>query len=84
MLAGKPVICCKLDGMSDEYNGLFLYLEEMSERSILEMLGYLEKLSEEEICKLGNKGREYVLKYKNRRVQTKKFLDFVQEKWINE
>ena len=61
LLAGRPVIAYKLDGMSDDYDGIFMYVEDESIDALKETLRLAAEMSCDEIIERGNKGKVFVV-----------------------
>jgi len=73
MRSGKPVLCCKLEGIPADYDPYLCYMEAGSE-GIVHAVRSLMKHSIEKREELGQAAREYVLFHKNPAVQCKKLL----------
>lgn len=74
LLSGKPVIAYKLDGMSDDYDDVFLYLSEKEDGSIDKMLECISNMDEHQIAQLALKGEEFVKNHNGRKMQCKKII----------
>lgn len=77
LLSGKPVIAYKLDGIPQEYNEYFLYVEDNSVFSLTEKLNEVLSMSYEKRSALGIKGREFVMKNKNTTQTSKKIIQLI-------
>jgi len=76
MRSGKPVLCCRLEGIPSDYDPYLCYMEEGKE-GIIKAIRALMMLSQEERIRLGQDAREYVLQHKNPRVQCRKLLSLL-------
>lgn len=83
MAAGRPVMMFRLDGIPGEYDQFLTYIPEQSTASIRNTIKSLKELRPSELDALGAKGREFVLKHKNRTVQMRRVLDFIHEERNN-
>ena len=77
MASGRPVMMFRLDGIPGEYDPFLTYIPEESAASIRDTAESLRKLSPSELDEMGARGREFVLKNKNRNVQMRRVLDFI-------
>ncbi len=77
LASGTPVVAYKLDGIPDEYDPFISYPKDDSAETLAETLQKLCRLSKDERKQIGLAAQDFVLKEKNRYVQTKKMLDFV-------
>lgn len=77
MRSGKPVLCCRLEGIPRDYDEYLCYIEENGAKGIEAAVRKLMQMPMEERNKLGERGRQYVLEYKNPRVQCKKLLQLL-------
>ena len=69
MASGRPVMMFRLDGIPGEYDPFLTYIPEERAASIRDTVESLRKLSPSELDAMGTRGREFVLKNKNRNVQ---------------
>lgn len=77
LLAARPVICYKLDGIPDEYDSVFIYPDGDSEYYLKKKVDEVLSISDEKAKDIGLRGKEFAIKEKNERVQTKKILDLL-------
>jgi len=77
LLAGVPVVCYKLEGIPHEYDEYLCYIKDDTVKSLAEGIERLCSLNIEERLRIGKRNREFVLKYKNNIVQTKKIIDMI-------
>ena len=77
MASGRPVMMFKLDGVPREYDPFLTYIPEESAASIRDTVEFLRELSPSELDAMGARGREFVLKNKNRNVQMRRVLNFI-------
>lgn len=76
---GTPFASTKLPSIPDEY---FDYVDCLNEGAVEELIRYFNQFDEvdyEERLKKAEKGKEYIFKYKNKQMQTKKMLDLVSQ-----
>ena len=83
MASGRPVMMFRLDGIPGEYDPFLTYIPEESAASIRDTVESLRKLSPSELNAMGARGREFVLKNKNRNVQMRRVLDFIHKEQSN-
>lgn len=74
LLSGKPVIAYKLSGMSNDYDSIFLYLDEKEQNSMKKMFARISNMSDLEIEKLSRKGVEFVKEHNGRKMQSNKVI----------
>jgi len=72
--SGKPVICCKLEGIPDDYDPYLRYITGSGSEGILKAVDQLAELAEEERNEIGQTGRAYVLRCKNPHIQCQKLM----------
>lgn len=77
LLAGKPVIAYKLDGMSDEYDDIFMYINE-SDDSLNEVLEKIANMNNNEIISLAKKGQRFVKGHNGSMIQGKKTVEMIE------
>lgn len=77
MASGRPVMMFRLDGIPGEYDPFLTYIPEESSASIRDTVESLRRLSPSELDAMGARGRDFVLKNKNRNVQMRRVLDFI-------
>lgn len=79
LLTGRPVIAYKLDGIPDEYDNYFFYVEDDSLDSFTKKIEEILLMDEETRSELGNRARSYVLNEKNNISASRKIVDMIQE-----
>ena len=79
LLASRPVIAYKLEGMSDDYDGVFLYVDDNSKEALGHMFKTICNMSCKEINALGEKGHDFVLKHNGSGKQAEKILNMFAE-----
>jgi len=77
MASGRPVLMYKLDGIPDDYDEYLYYIKENSIESMKESIISITGLSKEELSIKGKGARNFVLEYKNGKVQGQKILDML-------
>lgn len=81
MLSGTPIVAYKLDGIPSEYYDYFIPISEEVNGMKSSLIQAIE-LSEEEKRQIGIRAKEFVLKYKNYKIQTSKIIDMLFAKQI--
>ena len=77
LLSGKPVIAYKLDGMSDDYDDVFMYIQEEN-GSLYKMFEKVANMKYEEIITLAKKGKDFVKIHNGRVIQGRKVVGMVE------
>ena len=77
--SGKPVLCCKLEGIPNEYDAYLRYIEPQTAQGLRDAIRKLLVLSAQERAAIGASARNFVLTEKNSRVQSAKLLQFLRE-----
>lgn len=77
--SGIPVIAYKLDGIPAEYDQYLQYVEDDTIDGLKNKLVELCEMPYEQRQKIGGAGRNFVLKEKNSRVQTKSIIELINE-----
>ncbi len=76
--SGRPVVAYKLDGIPDEYDDYIQYVRDNSIDALsLKLVDVCEK-SNEELEAIGRRGKEFVLREKNKFVQTERIMEMVE------
>ncbi len=73
MRSGKPVLCCKLEGIPHDYDAYLNYMESGKD-GIIAAVRKLMSLEPQKRDEQGNAAREYVLHHKNPHTQCQKLL----------
>jgi glycosyltransferase involved in cell wall biosynthesis len=79
MSSGRPVIAYMLDGMPDEYQDYIYTINGNDENAIYCVLRNVLKKDEEELCRKGQKAKEFVLSEKNRKRQCEKVISMLRD-----
>ena len=74
MRAGKPVLCCKLDGIPTEYDDYLTYIEPQNAQGIREAVQAMMARTQTERDGIGRRARDFVLLEKNNDKQGQKTL----------
>lgn len=77
MASGTPTILTRLKGIPKEYFCYSYVLEDESAKGITEIVEAIFKKNEQNRQELGQKAKQFVLEYKNGRVQAQKVLNFL-------
>lgn len=75
LCSGTPVIAYKLDGMPDEYDDYIHYVGDDSPASLREKIIEICESDRKERLAFGERAREFMLEYKNKKIQTKKIIE---------
>lgn len=76
--SGVPLVAYKLDGIPDEYDPFIHYVKDDSIECLADTLKSVCTLSDSDRAAIGQTGREFVLKEKNSKAQTKKIVDLIE------
>jgi len=76
MRSGKPVLCCRLEGIPADYDDYLSYMDEGAEGMCRAVRGLMER-SDEERKQMGQKARDYVHQSKNPEVQCQKLVELL-------
>lgn len=74
MRTGKPVLCYKLEGIPDEYDGYLCYIKQEGAQGIASAIRELFSRSPQALATLGKAARTFVLENKNPATQCKKLI----------
>ena len=77
MLNAKPVVMYKLDGIPDEYDDYLCYVDNNTVEALRDKLNEVINWPQGKRDSFGQSARDFVVKNKNRKIQTKKVLDFI-------
>ena len=77
--SGTPLIAYKLDGIPDEYDNYIYYVNDNSVESLKNKIIEVCEKSNEELFNFGQKAYNFVVTYKNSKIQAKKILDLIYE-----
>lgn len=77
MISGTPVITTRLPGMPKEYYEYIYILDTESVDGYEQKLRELFKIPSEELFNKGQTARQFILKNKTNIIQTKRFIDFI-------
>ncbi|MDD3213745.1 MAG: glycosyltransferase [Eubacteriales bacterium] len=77
--SGKPVLCCKLEGIPDEYDAYLRYISPQNALGIQAAVKALLALPAQEQAAIGERGRAFVLQEKSSRAQGEKLVRFLRK-----
>ena len=77
MVAGRPIICYKLDGIPDEYDNYLNYVTDNSVESLKNKLIEVLSLDPEQLTNQGVINRRFVIENKNNIIQAQKIIEMV-------
>lgn len=78
MASGTPVISCRLGGIPDEYFNYLVEIPELTAASIAETIRKVAGMPIPERRKSGEESRDFILTQKNKNVQARRIIDFVE------
>ena len=77
MRSGKPVLCCKLEGIPDEYDPYLRYIQPQTAQGIRDAVRALLTQPDTERTAAGELARDFVLREKNAKAQCANLLTFM-------
>ncbi|MEG1861822.1 MAG: glycosyltransferase [Bacteroidaceae bacterium] len=80
MVSGVPLLTTKLSGMPKEYYPNVFLFEEETVEAYAETIRCILSQPIEKVHEMGNKGKSFVLKYKNNKIQAGKIIKLLEEK----
>lgn len=78
LLSGTPALITRLPGMGEEYFQYVYTLDDETDNGVCDQLKYILSLSKEELDEKGQKAFEFVSKYKNYKVQSRRIYEFIE------
>lgn len=79
LVSGRPVLAFLLDGMPEEYKDYIIAFNENTPEAIARIIENMLQKDSKELDDIGNKSKNFALKFKNCRVQTKKIVDSIDQ-----
>lgn len=79
MASGNPVLSFDIPGIPQEYFNYLVKMDEVTPESIADAIKSVAKMSADERESLGKASKDFVLKNKNKYVQSEKILKFITE-----
>lgn len=79
MLSETPVLTTRLEGIPEEYYEVLFSCKNNGCMLLKESLQFIMSLSEEERVLMGKRGRQFIVKNKNKEIQAKRIYDFMLE-----
>ena len=79
MRSGKPVLCCKLEGIPDEHDAYLRYIDPQTPEGIRAAVLALFALPKQEQADIGVRSRHFALEHKNNKVQALRVLSFLNQ-----
>lgn len=80
LLSGTPVLSTRLNGYTNEYDGIMIYLEDDSAEKIALAIGKIADSSEKELKNITDCAREFVVEHRNWKIQSLKMKNFLKER----
>ena len=80
MLNAKPVVMYKLEGIPDEYDDYLCYVADNNVETLKNKLVEVMEWSEDKKIAFGKRAKEFVVKNKNKKIQTEKIIRFIKSK----
>lgn len=81
MASGTPVLCAKLPGFPDEYDGYLFYFDDARQDGLANALRSVLDLPANELEIMGQKAKSFVLEEKNHIKQAEHIIRFVTDTW---
>ncbi len=78
MLSGNPVLSFDIPGIPSEYFDYLVKMEDISPETVAKTIKNVADMTEEERLALGKSSRRFVIENKNKTIQAKKILEFVE------
>jgi glycosyltransferase involved in cell wall biosynthesis len=77
MMSGRPVLSFRIPGIPEEYFDYLIEMRQVSVEGVAKCIKNVASMSESERAGIGKKGRNFVLKNKNKITQTGRILEFI-------
>ena len=77
-ISGRPVAGFYLDGMPEEYRQYLLCFDKEDVESISQKLDTFLNYSDDELNEIGRRTKEFAIKNKNYKIQTRRIIDLLQ------
>ncbi|MEH7125608.1 glycosyltransferase [Bacillus sp. JJ1773] len=77
LLSGNPVIAYKLDGIPDQYDDYFFYVEDNSLESFSNKISEVLNLTSQDRFNFGKRAREFVFNNKNNKEASSKIINMI-------
>ena len=78
LLAGRPVIAYKLDGVSDDYDNIFMYIKGGELSDLKTALNDAYNMTHDDLIKKGKEGYDFVIQHNGAKKQAEKILNMLQ------
>jgi glycosyltransferase involved in cell wall biosynthesis len=82
MASGTPLLTTKLPGMPADYYPFVYFFDDESVEGMKEAFLRVLNYTEDELNDKGMDARQFVLKYKNNKIQAKKLIEFIESLMI--
>lgn len=79
MLSGRPVIMNKLEGIPEDYFEYINWFDGEDPESMAKTITRICSTNKRELDTMGNKARDFIIKYKNETMQAKKVMNMIYE-----
>ncbi len=79
LASGVPVVAYKLDGIPDEYDPYIIYPADDSAQTLADTMQYVADMRAEAWSACGCRAKRFVMDEKNKTVQTKRIVDFLEK-----
>ena len=77
LASGRPILCYRLDGIPREYDSYLNYIHGNTSQNMATDIMSLCNLTETELNRIGEEGKQFVLREKNCITQTKKIIEMI-------
>ena len=82
MLTGTPVLSTRIPGIPDDYSDYILWFDTETVEGMAERIEEISKSDNSYLADFGYKAQQYAVTHKNKRVQTKKILNFILDNYL--
>ncbi len=79
LMSGRPVMTTRLNGFSEDYDKLLFWIEDGTAEAIAECIGKINEKNGEQLQRMANDAKEYLLKHKTWELNVDRIHDFMIE-----
>lgn len=79
MAVGRPVVTTQLLSIPSDYHPYLIWLDQETPEALAALFENLRNGSDEQLCEIGEKSRDFVIREKNYRYQGKRIVDFIKQ-----
>ncbi len=77
LMSGVPVLSTRLNGFSEDYNNLLIFVNDNSPESLAEGIRKADKLNKEELTAMAKMARDYLVSHKTWDKQVRRIVEFI-------